>query len=117
MEFVDKYLFSLRDPASYWVESVIMWIGFSVIVGMVAKIIMLGRAKVGTIPIILLGSFGTIIGWSIASVYTSWMSKIEADHWKDQVLVPATFLIAVAGTMALLFSYKLLGRAGSKSEG
>lgn len=118
MEFLEKYIFHLPDPRVLnFVEGVIIWVGFSTIVGLVAKAIMLGKSRrTSTVVTIVLGSFGTLIGWSIANVFTNWMSNLGGS-WREQVLAPITFLIAVTGTAALLLTYKLLGsRLGVMSE-
>ena len=114
MDFVDTYITSLPPRAMGVVEYIIVWVGFSTIVGIVAKAIMLGRARTTTIVTILVGWLGTIIGWSIARIYTK--IEVEGDG-TEQLYAPATFLIAVFGAILLLLFHKLMaGRMGIQKE-
>jgi uncharacterized membrane protein YeaQ/YmgE (transglycosylase-associated protein family) len=116
MDFVNNYIVQLPESARSGVEYVVVWIGFSTIVGLLAKGIMFGKARTATSVTIILGWLGTIIGWSIASIYTDVLSNIKGD-WKQKLLTPATFLIAVFGALILLFFHKLLsGRFGVEKE-
>jgi len=114
MDFVDKYITSLPPDAKNVVEYIIVWVGFSTIVGIVAKAIMFGSARTTTTVTILVGWLGTIIGWSIARIYTD--IEVEGDG-TQQLFAPATFLVAVCGAIILLLFHKLMaGRMGIQKD-
>ncbi len=75
--------------------SIIGWIIFGLIVGVVAKLLMPGRDPGGMIVTILLGIVGAIIGGFIGRVL-GWYG--EGD--------PVGFIMAVIGAILVLFAYR-----------
>ena len=109
--------FVLPEAALGWVDYIATWIGFSTVVGLISSWIVLGRNQPNSILTILLGFAGTIIGWAIARVYFPTPKGLpDTRTWREELLSPATFLIGVIGTVALLFLYKLIARHLSKSK-
>ena len=75
--------------------SIIGWIIFGLIVGVVAKLLMPGRDPGGMIVTILLGIVGVLIGGFIGRVL-GWYG--EGD--------PVGFIMAVIGAIVVLFAYR-----------
>lgn len=79
--------------------SIIGWIIFGLVVGVVAKLLMPGRDPGGMVVTILLGIAGALLGGFIGRAL-GWYS--EAD--------PVGFIMAVIGAIVVLFGYrKLIG--------
>ena len=83
--------------------SIVGWILFGLIVGVVAKLIMPGPDPGGMIVTILLGIVGALIGGFIGRML-GWYG--EGD--------PVGFIMAVIGAIVLLFGYRKLS---STSQG
>jgi uncharacterized membrane protein YeaQ/YmgE (transglycosylase-associated protein family) len=83
--------------------SIIGWILFGLIVGVVAKLIMPGRDPGGMILTILLGIVGALIGGFIGRML-GWYG--EGD--------PVGFIMAVIGAIVVLFGYR---KISSTSQG
>jgi uncharacterized membrane protein YeaQ/YmgE (transglycosylase-associated protein family) len=79
--------------------SVLGWILFGLIVGIVAKFLMPGRDPGGFIVTILLGIAGALIGGYLGRA-VGWYR--EGD--------PVGFLMAVLGSIVLLALYRMLAR-------
>lgn len=75
--------------------SIIGWIVFGLIVGVVAKLLMPGRDPGGMIVTILLGIAGALIGGFVGRAL-GWYG--EGD--------PVGFIMAVVGAILLLFAYR-----------
>ena len=84
--------------------SIIGWIIFGLIVGVVAKLLMPGRDPGGMIVTILLGIVGALIGGFIGRVL-GWYG--EGD--------PVGFVMAVIGAILVLFAYRKI--SGSSRVG
>jgi uncharacterized membrane protein YeaQ/YmgE (transglycosylase-associated protein family) len=78
---------------------VIGWIIFGLIVGVVAKLLMPGRDPGGFIVTILIGIAGALLGGYIGRGL-GWYREGE----------PASFLVAVLGSIVLLLIYRMLAR-------
>ena len=75
--------------------SILGWIIFGLIVGVVAKLLMPGRDPGGMIVTILLGIVGALIGGFIGRIL-GWYG--EGD--------PVGFIMAVIGAILVLFAYR-----------
>jgi uncharacterized membrane protein YeaQ/YmgE (transglycosylase-associated protein family) len=75
--------------------SIIGWILFGLIVGVVAKLLMPGRDPGGMIVTILLGIGGALVGGFIGRAF-GWYG--EGD--------PVGFIMAVIGAILVLFAYR-----------
>lgn len=78
---------------------IIAWIVFGLIVGVVAKLLLPGRDPGGFIVTILIGIAGALLGGFIGRSL-GWYR--EGD--------PVGFVMAVVGSIVLLFLYRLLAR-------
>lgn len=96
----------LSSPHAF-VECCLKWIGFGVVSGTAAKILLPGRDPGGTFVTLSLGMGGALIG---ASIY-SWASG-EAI---SDIISPIGFAVAIGGALVLLISHRLLsGRIGGE---
>lgn len=77
--------------------SIIGWMLFGLIVGVVAKLLMPGRDPGGMIVTILLGIGGALVGGFLGRVL-GWYGDGD----------PVGFIMAVIGAMTLLFAYRKL---------
>lgn len=77
------------------------WIVFGLIAGIAAKVIMPGRDPGGLIVTILIGVVGAFLGGFIAAQFG--LGSIEGFDFRS-------FLIAIAGTLLLLFLYRRFRR-------
>jgi uncharacterized membrane protein YeaQ/YmgE (transglycosylase-associated protein family) len=83
--------------------SIITWIIFGLLAGLVAKFIMPGKDPGGVITTILIGIAGALVGGFIAKLlHITDVQGFEFDL--------KSFIIAVLGSIILLFAYRLLRR-------
>jgi uncharacterized membrane protein YeaQ/YmgE (transglycosylase-associated protein family) len=75
--------------------SIIGWILFGLVVGVVAKLLMPGRDPGGMIVTILLGIVGALIGGFIGRLL-GWYGESD----------PVGFIMAVIGAVLVLFAYR-----------
>ena len=85
--------------------SIIGWILFGLIVGVVAKLLMPGRDPGGLIVTILLGIGGALVGGFLGRVL-GWYG--EGD--------PVGFLMAVMGAILVLFAYRKISGLSKVEE-
>lgn len=87
---------------------ILSWIVFGLIAGLVAKLIMPGRDPGGFIITIILGIVGAIVGGFIANA----LGYGGVDGFNL-----GSLLIAVVGSVVLLFAYRLIrGRSGTSAS-
>jgi uncharacterized membrane protein YeaQ/YmgE (transglycosylase-associated protein family) len=79
--------------------SVLGWILFGLIVGIVAKFLMPGRDPGGFIVTILLGIVGALLG--------GWLGRAVGWYGEGD---PVGFVMAVLGSIVLLALYRMLAR-------
>jgi uncharacterized membrane protein YeaQ/YmgE (transglycosylase-associated protein family) len=78
--------------------SILGWIVFGLIVGVIAKFLMPGRDPGGFVITIVLGIAGAVVG--------GWLGRIAGFYGPGE---PAGFLMALVGALLLLFLYRKLG--------
>ena len=91
----------LNDTARQLVNDVLVWIGFGTVIGLLAKGIMPGRAPGGAIATVLMGIGGTILGCGFVSYFNEGQRVVPVS--------PMGMLVGIAGTLLIIFFYKLLG--------
>jgi uncharacterized membrane protein YeaQ/YmgE (transglycosylase-associated protein family) len=91
----------LTDSAHHLVNDVLVWIGFGTVIGLLAKGIMPGKDPGGAIATVLMGIGGTIMGCGIVSYFNEGQRVVPVS--------PMGMLVGTAGTLVILFFYKLLG--------
>jgi uncharacterized membrane protein YeaQ/YmgE (transglycosylase-associated protein family) len=84
--------------------SIIGWIVFGLIVGIVAKFVMPGRDPGGLIVTMILGIVGALLGGFVGRML-GWYR--EGD--------PVGFIMAVVGSIVLLIAYRMLVGRGPRS--
>jgi uncharacterized membrane protein YeaQ/YmgE (transglycosylase-associated protein family) len=84
--------------------SIIGWIVFGLIVGIVAKFVMPGRDPGGLIVTMILGIVGALLGGFVGRML-GWYR--EGD--------PVGFIMAVVGSIVLLIAYRMLIGRGPRS--
>ena len=89
------------ETITQWAHLFLEWVGFGTVVGLLAKGAFRGRDDTGALATVILGILGSIIGASMLSFF------IDGVHITPISLLG--FLVALAGTTLLLFSYRLLG--------
>lgn len=91
----------IAQLAQEWANTILVWVGFGTLVGLLAKAIMPGKDPGGAVATLAMGVAGTVIGCGIISFF-----------WKGHVVSPISpigFCVATGGAFVLLFFYKLLG--------
>ncbi|HEV3416770.1 MAG TPA: GlsB/YeaQ/YmgE family stress response membrane protein [Pirellulales bacterium] len=91
----------LVQAASDWAHTVLVWIGFGTLAGIIAKMIMPGRDPGGPIATLMMGIVGTCLGLGVLSYFTGGQ--------RITPISPLGFVVAVLGAALLLFFHRLLG--------
>lgn len=84
-----------------WANTVLVWIGFGTVVGLLAKAIMPGRDPGGAIATMAMGIGGTVIGCGVLAFF-----------YKGERVTPISplgFVVATGGAFIILLFYKILG--------
>ncbi|MGQ9575029.1 MAG: GlsB/YeaQ/YmgE family stress response membrane protein [Thermoguttaceae bacterium] len=90
----------LIQQAELWAHTILVWIGFGTLVGLLAKAIMPGRDPGGAVATLAMGIGGTVIGCGV-------LSYLNGTH-----VTPISTLglvVATGGAFILLSFYRLLG--------
>ena len=87
--------------ASQWAHSVLEWVGFGTLVGLLAKAIMPGKDPGGAVATLTMGVGGTVIGCGVLSFFL--------EDSRVTPISPEGFAVAVGGAFVILFFYKFLG--------
>lgn len=90
----------LMTHAQQWAHTVLVWIGFGTLTGLMAKLIMPGRDPGGAVATLLMGIGGCVIGCGVLSYF--------CDGAHISPISPLGFVVATAGAFVILFFYKLL---------
>lgn len=90
----------LNNTAQQLANDVLVWVGFGTVVGLLAKGIMPGRDPGGAIATVLIGIGGTILGCGVVSYFREGQRVVPVS--------PMGMLVGIAGTLLILFFYKLL---------
>ena len=95
----------INDPAlaqqlQQWADTLLIWIGFGTLVGLLAKAIMPGRDPGGALVTLAMGIGGTIIGCGTLAYF-----------YQNQRVTPISlvgFIVATGGAFILLIFYRLM---------
>jgi uncharacterized membrane protein YeaQ/YmgE (transglycosylase-associated protein family) len=91
---------SFLDLVQQWTNTVLIWIGFGTVVGLIAKALMPGRDQSGALVTLLMGIGGTVVGLGTLAYF-----------WEGHRTTPVSllgFVAALAGAFLLLFFHRLL---------
>ena len=91
---------AFMEGAQLWTNTVLMWIGFGTVVGLLAKALMPGKDQGGTIATVLMGIGGTVVGLGLLALF--------GDGHRTSPTSLLGFLVATAGSFFLLFFHRLL---------
>ena|SRR3972149_2492511 len=88
------------EQVQQWANTVLIWVGFGTLVGLLAKAVMPGRDPGGAVVNLAMGIGGTVIGCGTLAYF-----------YQDAQVTPISvlgFVVATAGAFILLFFYRLL---------
>ncbi|MBN2474339.1 MAG: GlsB/YeaQ/YmgE family stress response membrane protein [Pirellulales bacterium] len=88
----------LAPTAQQWLNVVLIWVGFGTVVGFLAKVILPLRQPAGSVPSLLLGLVGSLIGLLILSQFFGGR--------QFNPISPLGFLAAIAGAFLVLIGYR-----------
>src|SRR4051794_37432386 len=91
---------AMNEVFSQWANYALVWVGFGTLVGLLAKAIMPGRDPGGALATVIIGILGSIIGAGTLVFFS--------DGLRITPISPVGFVVAIAGTSMILFSYRLL---------
>jgi uncharacterized membrane protein YeaQ/YmgE (transglycosylase-associated protein family) len=91
----------LPPLAHQWAETILVWIGFGTVVGLLAKAIMPGRDPGGAIATLAMGVGGVVIGCGVLSFFMGGTLVTP--------ISPLGMGVGTVGAFTLLFFYRLLG--------
>jgi uncharacterized membrane protein YeaQ/YmgE (transglycosylase-associated protein family) len=96
--FNEAFNSQFMEQAGLWTHTILLWIGFGTVVGLLAKAIMPGRDPGGAIATLAMGVGGTVIGCGILSYFCG-------EHISP--ISPLGFLVGTGGAFVLLAFYRL----------
>lgn len=92
---------TLADIAAQAAHEVLLWVGFGTLAGLAAKAVMPGRDPGGTLPTLMMGIAGSVIGCGTMALISN--------EQRITPISPMGFVLASAGAFVLLFFHRLLG--------
>lgn len=90
----------LSPAAQQWVNVVLIWLGFGLVAGLLARTLVPGKQPVGPVATLVIGVLGTVIG--LFALSHSLQGK------PINPISPAGLLAATAGAFVLLIAYRIL---------
>lgn len=100
---------AFTETAQMWTNTVLVWIGFGTVVGLVAKALMPGRDQGGALATLLMGIGGSIVGMGTLAYF--W------DGHRATPVSPLGFLAAIGGAFLLLLCHRLLQGSFFQEQG
>jgi uncharacterized membrane protein YeaQ/YmgE (transglycosylase-associated protein family) len=92
--------FDLAPSAQQWINLILIWVGFGIVVGLLAKALVPGRDPAGPVGTLLVGMVGSVVG--PLGLTLLW----RRDQFNP--ISPLGFFAAVAGALLLLVAYRIL---------
>lgn len=92
--------FQFAEQVQLWANTVLVWIGFGTLVGLLARAIMPGRDPGGAVANLAMGIGGTVIGCAVLSYF------FQGAHVTP--ISPLGLVVATSGAFLLLGFYRLL---------
>jgi uncharacterized membrane protein YeaQ/YmgE (transglycosylase-associated protein family) len=90
----------LPDQVQQWANTLLIWVGFGTVVGLLAKAIMPGRDPGGAVATLAMGVGGTVIGCGALTYF------YQGFHVSP--LSPIGFVVSTGGAFVILFFFRLL---------
>lgn len=91
--------FDLSPAAQHWVNVVLIWLGFGLVAGLLARAMVPGKHPVGPVATLVTGMLGSVIGLFALSHF------LEGKAINP--LSPGGLLAASAGAMVVLIVYRV----------
>ena len=98
----------LSQTAQNWVNVALLWIGFGVVVGLIARSLLPGEEPKGALGTVALGIGGSCVGLFLFS--TIW----RAEHFNP--IGPLGFFVSVLTAMGILLTFRFSLTMWKKSE-
>ena len=92
----------MYGEAQQWVNTILIWIGFGTLAGLLARAILPGRAPYGALGTVVLGIMGTTLGLFIAS------RLINKPDTLANPINPVGLVAATVGTFIMIICYRSL---------
>jgi len=90
----------LSPAAQQWINVVLIWLGFGIVTGLLAKLLVPGREPAGPLGTLLIGIFGSVLGPLVVSALL---------HRRDfNPISPLGLLASVGGALLFLAIYRFL---------
>ena len=89
----------LPPAVEQWLHTLLVWVGFGTLVGLMAKAVMPGRDPGGAVATLAMGVGGTVIGCSVLTYFS--------EHHVTPVS-PVGFVVATVGAFSLLVFYRVM---------
>lgn len=90
----------LSETAQQWVNVVLIWLGFGIVAGLLARALVPGKHPVGAVATLVIGVLGSTIGLLALGFL------VPAD--RTNPIGPVGLLAATGGAFVLLVGYRLL---------
>ena len=90
----------LSQTAQQWVNVVLIWLGFGIVAGLLARALVPGKHPVGAVATLLIGVLGSTIGLLALSFL------LPGDRLNP--IGPVGLLAATGGALVLLIGYRLV---------
>ncbi len=101
--------FELSPAAQQWTNVVLIWLGFGIVAGLLAKALIPGREPAGPVGTLLVGVIGSFVGPLGLSLV------IGSGDFNP--ISPLGLLASVGGAAVLLLAYRGLGVYRAMQEG
>ncbi len=88
------------EIAQEWANTLLIWVGFGTLAGLLAKAIMPGRDPGGAVATLAMGIGGTVIGCGVLTFFYQ-------GH-RVTPISPLGFIVATGGAFIILFFYRIL---------
>jgi uncharacterized membrane protein YeaQ/YmgE (transglycosylase-associated protein family) len=95
--------------AEQWTNTILIWVGFGTVVGLIAKAIMPGRDQGGALATLMMGIAGTVVGMGILAYFV--------DGQRATPVSLLGFVTSVGGTFFLLLCNRVVQGSFFREEG
>ncbi len=90
----------LSPAAQHWTNVVLLWVGFGIVTGILAKLLVPGREPAGPVGTLMIGIFGSVLGPLAISL------ALRTRHFNP--ISPVGLLASVGGALVFLLAYRFL---------
>ncbi len=93
--------FDLSPAAQQWINLVLIWLGFGILAGLLARALVPGREPAGPLATLVVGVAGSTIGLFV-------LSRLVDGRPINPISLPG-LLAATGGALVLLIAYRVVG--------